>query len=42
MGSLAPMNAPSAAMERRPWAASRSLPGLKWISTSVDSLSDTT
>ena len=42
MSSLAPMNAPSAAMERRPRAASHSLPGLKWISTSVDSLSDTT
>ena len=41
-GSQAPMDAPSAAIERRPWAASHSLPGLKWISTSVDSLSDTT
>lgn len=36
------MNAPSAAIERRPWVASCSSPGLRWISTSVLSLSDTT
>ena len=36
------MNAPGAAIERRPWAASCSLPGPGWISTSVLPLSDTT
>ncbi len=41
-GQGAPMNAPSAAIERRPWVASCSSPGLRWISTSVLSLSDTT
>ena len=36
------MNAPSAAIERRPWAASCSSPGLRWISTTVLSPSDAT
>ena len=42
MSRCAPTNAPSAAIERHPWAASCSSPGLKWILTSMLPLPDTT
>ena len=42
MSRCAPTDAPGAAIERRPWAASCSSPGLTWILTSVLPLSDTT
>ena len=42
MSRCAPTDAPGAAIERRPWAASCSSPGLRWISTTALSLSDAT
>ena len=42
MDGCAPMNAPGAAIGRRPWAASCPAPKLGWVSTTVLPPSDAT